>query len=86
VKDRTPLLCLREKQQAARDDIPSVTLALLLQAFYLSEDKSACEAVYGVRFSSEEVRRWLEVLRAGGDAGVIGSLFQATALLTGLFG
>lgn len=68
------------------DDIPSVTLALLLQAFYLSTDIHACEAVYGGHLSTEEVQQWLAVLRAGGDAGVIGSLFQAGAMLTGLLG
>ena len=68
------------------DDAPSVTLALLLGAFYLSTDINACEAVYGVRFSAEEVRRWLEVLHTSGDAGVVGSLFQVSAMLTGLLG
>jgi len=61
------------------DDIPSVTLALLLRAFYMSEDLKACRAVYGREFSNDEVRAWREVLGAGGDAGVVGSLFQVGA-------
>lgn len=68
------------------DDIPSVTLALLLRAFYMSEDLKACRAVYGREFSSDEVRAWREVLSAGGDAGVVGSLFQVGAMLTGALG
>jgi len=68
------------------DDIPSVTLALLLRAFYVSEDLKACRAVYGREFSSDEVRAWREVLRAGGDAGVVGSVFQAGAMVTGALG
>ncbi|MCL5047579.1 MAG: PIN domain-containing protein [Firmicutes bacterium] len=68
------------------DDIPSVTLALLLRAFYMSEDRKAIRAVYGREFSREEVRAWREVLSAGGNAGVIGSLFQAGAMLTGGLG
>lgn len=64
------------------DDIPSVTLALLLRAFYMSEDLRACRAVYGREFSSDEVRAWREVLSAGGDAGVVGSLFQLGAMIT----
>lgn len=68
------------------DDIPSVTLALLLRAFYMSEDLKACRTVYGRKFSNDEVRAWREVLRAGGDAGVVGSLFQVGAMVTGALG
>jgi predicted nucleic acid-binding protein len=64
------------------DDIPSVTLALLLRAFYMSEDRKAIRAVYGREFSRDEVRAWREVLSAGGDAGAIGTLFHAGAMLT----
>ncbi len=68
------------------DDIPSVTLALLLRAFYMSEDRKAIRAVYGREFSRDEVRAWREVLSAGGDAGAIGTLFHAGAMLTGGLG
>ena len=68
------------------DDIPSVTLALLLRAFYMSEDRKAVRAVYGREFSREEVRAWREVLSAGGNAGAIGNLFQAGAMLSGGLG
>jgi predicted nucleic acid-binding protein len=68
------------------DDIPSVTLALVLEAFYLSEDKVARQAVYGSRFTNEEIQKWVNVLKAGGDAGILGLLLEAVAMLTGLVG
>jgi len=58
-------------RQRDPDDIPSVTLSMLLGAFYMSEDGNANEAVYGTRLSGEDLRAWREVLCAGGDAGLL---------------
>jgi|SRR5215472_297667 len=56
------------------------TLALLLQAFFLSNDRKALRAVYGDADLAEH-HRWVDVLKAGGDAGELGKLF---ALITNL--
>jgi predicted nucleic acid-binding protein len=78
---------VEELRQVDPDDIPSVTLALLLEAFYLSEDGPATTAVYGREHPSEELRAWRRVLQAGGDAGLLGSMFEgATALASGFAG
>jgi hypothetical protein len=66
------------------DDVPSAILSILLGAFYMTEDRRALEAVYGAGFDLERHRRWLEVLKAGGDAGALGGvMFAATALPAG---
>lgn len=63
------------------DDIPSVTLALAIEAFYLSEDGPALRAVYGEKVDRTVHHGWLECLMAGGDAGQLGKLiFSAGAL------
>lgn len=63
------------------DDVPSVILSLVLGAFFLSEDGRAVRAVYGSDIDLESHRGWLEVLKAGGDAGELGkSLFVAGAV------
>lgn len=66
------------------DDVPSAMLSLALSAFYMTEDKKALEAVYGPRLDLGRHRKWLEVLKAGGDAGALGGvMFAATALPAG---
>lgn len=77
---------IEELRRVDPDDVPSVTLAILLQAFYLSEDSAASAAVYGTRRGAEDLRAWREVLMAGGDAGLLGEAFQATLLVTGTMG
>jgi predicted nucleic acid-binding protein len=77
---------IEELREVDPDDIPSVMLALVLQAFYLSEDGAASAAVYGERRSSEELRAWREVLMAGGDAGVLGEVFELTISVSGAMG
>jgi predicted nucleic acid-binding protein len=59
------------------DDVPSVTLAILLGAFFLSEDRRALTAAYGTAPDSVERRQWLRVLKAGGDAGMLTVLLDA---------
>ena len=68
---------------ADADDIPSVTLALILGALYLSEDRPALRAVYGSDADLWRQGQLLELLRAGGDAGQLGEILQ---LITGLIG
>jgi hypothetical protein len=72
------------------DDVPSATLALALGAFFLSEDIPALRAVYGPGVNIEEHRAWLEVLKAGGDAGELstmtfGAMMVPTVATAGLF-
>ena len=63
------------------DDVPSVALALLLGAFFLSEDGPATTAVYGERRDNDELRGWRSALSAGGDAGTMVQGLEATAML-----
>jgi predicted nucleic acid-binding protein len=61
------------------DDVPSVILSLVLGAFFLSEDGRAVRAVYGQDVDLEAHRDWLEVLKAGGDAGELGKSLLVAA-------
>jgi predicted nucleic acid-binding protein len=66
------------------DDVPSATLALLLEAFFLSNDGPALRAVYGERLDLLDHTKWLEILRAGSDAGELARMFQLGFNLTQL--
>lgn len=68
------------------DDVPSAILALLLRAFYLSNDRKALRAVYGDDFDLADHAQWVDVLKAGGDAGELGKMFALLTNLTGLIG
>jgi len=72
---------VEELRRRDPDDIPSVTLAMLLEAFYMSEDLAASKAVYGREVTRNEARRWVDVLRAGADAGMVGSVFQVAGII-----
>jgi predicted nucleic acid-binding protein len=67
------------------DDVPSATLALLLEAFFLSEDGSPLRAVYGGVIPPRH-REWVSILKAGGDAGELGKNFTLAVNLTTLAG
>ena len=56
------------------DDVPSAVLALLLEAFFLSEDVKPLRAVYGHADLSGH-REWVSILKAGGDVGQLGKTF-----------
>ncbi len=71
---------------ADADDVPSARLALVLQAFFLSNDRAALRAVYGPDIDVDEHETWLEVLRAGGDAGELGQMLQFGLNVAGLMG
>ncbi len=68
-----------------RDDVPSAVLALLLGAFFLSEDRKPLRAVYGDADLTGH-RDWVDKLKAGGDAGQLGKALTLTANLTVLAG
>lgn len=68
------------------DDVPSATLSLLLEAFFLSNDAHALRAVYGPDADLREHSKWLQVLQAGGDAGELGRLLQLAINIVGLLG
>src|SRR5205823_1516016 len=61
------------------DDVPSARLALLLGAYYLTNDKPARAAVYGDH-GPAAYRDWLAVLHAGSDAGQLGAMFETVVL------
>lgn len=65
------------------DDVPSASLALALGGFYLSQDKTALRAVYGDGIDPERHAAWVDLLKAGGDAGQLAELGQvATGLVS----
>ncbi len=66
------------------DDVPSAVLALLLEAFFLSEDGHPLRAVYGIVPPGH--REWVSILKAGGDAGELGKTFTLIVNLTALGG
>jgi hypothetical protein len=66
------------------DGVPSATLALLLGAFFLSQDTKALRAVYGVAYPAGRHREWVSILKAGGDAGQLGKTFTCAVNLTAL--
>ena len=61
-----------------RDDVPSVKLALAVHGLYLSRDKRALRAAYGDDAELVEHAEWLEHLKAGGDAGELSRMLNAT--------
>ena len=65
--------------------MPSAVLALLLEAFFLSEDGKPLRAVYGDADLSGH-REWVGILKAGGDAGQLGKTFTLAVNLTALAG
>jgi len=67
-------------------DVPSATLALVLEAFYLSNDKPALRAVYGCDADLSAHDEWLRTLMAGGDAGELGRMFIALVAVLFLLG
>ena len=67
------------------DDVPSAVLSLLLGAFFLSEDGKPLRAVYGDADLAGH-RDWVNVLKAGGDAGQLGKTITLAANLTALAG
>ncbi|MHB8465516.1 MAG: PIN domain-containing protein [Acidimicrobiales bacterium] len=60
------------------DDVPSAILSLLLGGIYLTRDGRALRAAYGADVDVAEYEKWREVLRAGGDAGELGLMFQVS--------
>lgn len=67
------------------DDVPSAVLALLLEAFFLSEDAKPLRAVYGDADMVKH-REWVSILKAGGDVGELGKTFTLAVNLTALAG
>lgn len=68
------------------DDVPTATLAIVLSAFLLSEDKAPVRAAYGHGVDLAEREKWLAVLKAGSDAPVLTEFYQGDALIVELVG
>jgi predicted nucleic acid-binding protein len=66
------------------DDVPSATLALLIEGFYLSEDGPATTAVYGEARTQNELKKWRGVLAAGSNVSAISAVLEAVALVAEL--
>lgn len=68
------------------DDIPSVILALLLRAPYVSSDRRAVTAVYGARRKGRGPDRLLDLLASSGTSGQLTEFGAAGAMGTALAG
>jgi predicted nucleic acid-binding protein len=84
--DAAELARIRHLAQPSQDpdDVPSAVLALLLEAFFLSEDTAPLRAVYGD--IPPDHREWVNILKAGGDAGEMGKTVALAVNLTTLAG
>lgn len=83
----TGLLTPREQERMEvlltrdRDDVPSATLALLLQAPLISSDKRPTEAVYGPETAARKRSELLEVLRLTSDMVQLGQMGRVAAFV-----
>jgi hypothetical protein len=64
-------------------DVPSVILSLALGAFYLTKDRDARRAVYGVNATAEELEKWLLTIIDGGDADELENMIVAALIVPG---
>jgi predicted nucleic acid-binding protein len=62
------------------DDVPTATLALLLGAPLLSQDRKPLRAVYGPGVDHAAHAKWLSALAAGGDLGPLSTYLQLSSL------
>jgi predicted nucleic acid-binding protein len=62
-----------------RDDVPSVMLSLAVRGLYVSKDKRAVRAAYGDAADLAVQAEWLEVLKAGGDAGELARMLRSAS-------
>jgi len=69
-----------------RDDAPSVRLAIALGSCYISEDRPALRAVYGDAIDFDRHHAWVDLLKAGGDAGELEQGLLGGAMLAALAG
>lgn len=78
-------ICHLARPDQDPDDVPSATLALLLEAFFLSGDRRPLRAVYGdAGLAGHE--EWVSILKAGGDAGELGRSFTLAVNVASLAG
>ena len=68
------------------DDVPSATLARLLGAFYLSEDKTALEAVYGPELDFKIHHAWVDAIRYGSNSAQIAGVSQTALIVPAILG
>lgn len=68
------------------DDVPSATLARLLGAFYLSEDKRALQAVYGPELDFEIHHAWVGAIRDGSNSAQIMGVSQVALIVPAILG
>lgn len=77
---------VHELERQDPDDVPAALLALATSAVLLSEDEPLLQAVYGERGPSGDLRRWVEHLKAGGDASELAALLEGGAVVIRLVG
>jgi predicted nucleic acid-binding protein len=77
---------VHELERQDPDDVPAALLALATRAVLLSEDKTLLEAVYGEVGPSRDLRRWVQHLKAGGDASELAALLEGGVAVLRLVG
>jgi predicted nucleic acid-binding protein len=65
-------------------DVPSVTLALALGAFYLTKDRAARRAAYVVDATPEDLDKWLDTIIDGGQADELEKMIVAALTVPGV--
>ncbi|MFI7025186.1 PIN domain-containing protein [Micromonospora sp. NPDC049900] len=68
------------------DDVPTATLAILLNAALLSKDRAPLRAVYGHPYDHVAHAQWQSELSAVGDLGPLGRFVHTLESLLGLVG
>lgn len=72
-------------RQRDEDDVPAVCLALVAEAFFLSVDGDAVDAVYGgqptLNFDASGHRRWVDDLKGFGDAHELSGMLEQGAFI-----
>lgn len=84
--DADELARVEHHRRVDPDDLPSITLAILLQGLYLSNDSEALRAVYGDRLDLAVHQRWLQLLQAGSDARQLAEFGHVSLTLTEALG
>jgi len=71
---------------AGSRDVPSIKLVLAIRGLYVSKDGPAVAAVYGAGADLIDRDKWLDHLKAGGDAGELALMVRGAQTAAGITG